>query len=95
VDRRQAYELEILSTFARMGARTRAPELSDADRDQEFLAQKTFFAALTDFRREVESAQSLTGLRKDALSDLLAALADAAPDAEAWDEAIANARMGY
>jgi hypothetical protein len=93
VDRRQAYELEILSTFARFGTRT--PALSDADRDHEFLAQKTFYAALGNFRREVERAQSLTGLRKDALSDLLAALADATPDAEAWDEAIANARRGY
>jgi hypothetical protein len=93
VDRRQAYELEILSTFARFG--TRAPEISDTDRDHEFLAQKTFFAALADFRRKVERAQTLTEFRKDALGDLLAALADATPDVEAWDEAITNARRGY
>ena len=93
MDRRQAYELEILSTFARFGTRT--PELSDADRDHEFLAQKIFFPALADFRREVESAAALTNLRKDALSDLLVALSDATPDADAWDEAIMAARRGY
>ena len=93
MDRRQAYELEILSTFSRLGSRT--PELSDADRDDEFLAQKTFFAALAIFRRDVEAAQSLTQLRKDALGDLLASVADAAPDALAWEEAIAEARWGY
>ena len=92
MDRRQAYELEILSTFARLG---RAPELSDADRDGEYLAQKTFFAALAGFRGHVETAQSLTELRKDALTDLLATLSDTAPDMEAWTEAIANARRGY
>ena len=92
MDRRQAYELEILSTFSRLGA---TPELSDADRDDEFLAQKTFFAALADFRRDVESARSLTNLRKDALSELLATLSDAAPDATAWDEAISDRRRGY
>jgi len=93
VDRRQAYELEFLSTFARLGRRS--PELSDADRDREYLARRSFFAALADFRRAVESAQSLSDLRKDALTDLLATLDDCVPDALAWEEAISDARKGY
>lgn len=93
MDRRQAYELEILSTFARLGQRM--PGISDADRDNEILAQRTFFAALTAFKREVQAALDLSELRKDALSDLLAHLDDTTPDAEAWDEAIANAQRGY
>jgi hypothetical protein len=40
-------------------------------------------------------AAALTELRKDALSDLLATLSDATPDATAWDEAIADRRRGY
>ena len=93
MDRRQAYEIEVLSTFARMGRRT--PEISDTDRDNEFQAQRMFFSALDAFKSEVQGAVSLTELRKDALSDLLATLDDATPDATAWDEAIVAARRGY
>ena len=93
MDHRLAYEAELLSTFARMGRRT--PELSDADRDREFLAQRIFFAALDAFKSDVQKAASLSGLRKDALSELLTALADATPDVTAWDEAISDARRGY
>ena len=92
MDRRRAYELEILFTFARLG---RAPELSDADRDQEFQARKIFFAALDTFKSEVRSAAALTGLRKDALRDLLVTVADAMPDPDAWDEAISDSIRGY
>ena len=93
VDRRQAYELEVLSAFARFG--NRAPELSDADRDNEILAQRRFFAALSAFKREVQAALNLSELRKDALTELLAHLDDTAPDALAWEEAIADSRSGY
>lgn len=92
MDRRQAYELEVLGAFARFGSRT--PAISDADRDSEILAQRTFFAALAHFKREVQAARDLSELRKDALSDLLAHLDDTTPDALAWDEAIAEARLG-
>jgi hypothetical protein len=51
VDRRQAYEVEVLSTFARLGRV--APEISDADRDHEFRAQRLFFSALDAFKSEV------------------------------------------
>jgi len=93
MDRRQAYELEILSTFASLGRR--APELSDADRDGEYRAQKIFFAALEVFTAQVRAAAALSDLRKESLSELLATLADATPDAAAWDEAISDARLGY
>lgn len=93
MDRRRAYESELLSTFARLGRR--APELSDTDRDDEFLAQRTFFAALDAFKSEVQTAASLSDLRKDALDELLVTLSDATPDAAAWDEAISDARRGY
>ena len=93
MDRRQAYEVEVLSTFARLGRA--APEISDADRDHEVQAQRMFFSALDAFKSDVQTAASLTELRKDALSDLLATLSDATPDATAWDEAIAEARRSY
>jgi hypothetical protein len=93
VDRRQAYEVEVLSTFARLGRA--APELSDADRDHEYRAQRMFFTALDAFKSEVHTAAALSELRKDALSELLATLSDATPDATAWDEAIADKRRGY
>jgi hypothetical protein len=95
VDRRQAYEVEVLSTFARLGRA--APEISDADRDHEYRAQRMFFSALDTFKIEVQTAASLTELRKDALVELLAILSDATPDATAWDEAVAvaAARLGY
>ena len=98
MDRRQAYEAELLATFARLGsgARTGAtaerPGLSDADRDNEWRAQNNFFAALEIFRRAVHAAAALTSLRKDALDELLTRLDDAIPDTLAWDEAIAEAR---
>lgn len=93
MDRRQAYELEILSTFANLGRAE--PGLSDDDRDREYLAQQTFFAALDAFTAHVRAAAALSGFRKDALAELLATLADATPDATAWDEAISDARRGY
>jgi hypothetical protein len=93
VDRRQAYEVEVLSTFARLGRA--APEISDADRDHEFQAQRMFFLALNAFKSEVQTAAALTELRNDALGELLATLFDATPDATAWDEAIAERQRGY
>jgi len=93
VDHRQAYETEVLSTFARLGSRT--PGISDSDRDNEYRAQRIFFAALAGFKRDVENARALTELRKDALGDLLDALCDATPDETAWDEAIIEARREY
>ncbi len=95
MDRRQAYECDVLSTFADLARGGWTPELSDADRDREYRAQQTFFTALDAFRTDVQSAAALTSLRKDALTELLASLDDAAPDATAWDEAIADARKGY
>ena len=97
MDRRQAYETEVLSTFARLGAHSgsRAPEISDEDRDKEYRARRIFCTALTRFKQDIEAASSLTDLRRDALGDLLNALADTAPDMTAWDEAIAAARNGY
>ena len=93
MDRRQAYEAQVLSTFARLGRA--APDISDADRDHEYRAQRMFFSALDAFKSEVQTAASLTELRKNALGDLLATLSDATPDATAWDEAIVEARHGY
>jgi hypothetical protein len=93
VDRRQAYEVEVLSAFARLGRAT--PEISDADRDYEYRAQRMFFSALDAFKSEVQTAAALTDLRKDALGELLDSLTDAALDAQAWDEAIAEARRCY
>ena len=92
-ERRRAYERELLSTFANIARR--APELSDADRDGEFRAQQLFFAALAEFKTRVNDALSSTALRKDALTELLAGLDDAAPDPAAWDEAVSDARRGY
>jgi hypothetical protein len=75
VDRRQAYEVEVLSTFARLGRA--APEISDADRDHEYRAQRIFFSALDAFKSEVQTAAALSELRRDALGELLATLWDA------------------
>jgi len=87
---RAAYERDVLSSFARLGGK-RAPGLSDEDRDREFEAQQIFYAALTRFEGAVKEAHPLTGLRADALSDLLAALSDAAPDRARWTHAITEA----
>jgi hypothetical protein len=95
LDRRQAYEYDVLSTFADLARGRQAPELSDADRDREYRAQQTFFTALDAFKTDVQSAATLTSLRRDALTELLASLDDSAPDATAWDEAIVEARRGY
>jgi hypothetical protein len=97
-ERRRAYERELLSTFAAIATTAmgrRAPELSDADRDGEFRAQQLFFAALAEFKTQVNDALRSTSLRQDALKDLLAGLDDAAPDPAAWDEAVFDARRGY
>ncbi len=88
---RQAYEQDVLSTFARLAGR-RAPGISDADRDDEYRAQQIFYTALDRFRAQVADASPLTDLRRDALSDLLANLDDTTPDRRAWDEAIMEAR---
>lgn len=93
MDRRQAYEVEVLATFARLGRR--APEISDTDRDHEYRAQRMFFSALDAFKGKVQTAASLIELRKDALGDLIATLSDATPNALAWDEAIEERRKGY
>lgn len=97
-ERQRDYERELLSTFAAIATtnlRRRAPELSDADRDGEYRAQRLFFAALGDFKAQVNDALLSTSLRKDALTELLAGLDDAAPDPAAWDEAVSDARRGY
>lgn len=93
MDRRQAYEAQVLATFARLGRA--APEISDTDRDHEYRAQRIFFSALDAFKSEVQTAAALTELRKNALDELLVILSDATPDATAWDEAVAEARRGY
>jgi hypothetical protein len=93
VDRRQAYEVEVLSTFARLGGA--APEISDTDRDHEYRAQRVFFSAFDAFKSEVQTAAPLSELRKDALGELLATLSDATPDATTWDEVIAEARRSH
>ena len=87
---RGAYERDVLSSFARLGRR-RAPGLSDEDRDREFEAQHIFYAALTRFEGAVKEAHPLTQLRADALSDLLVALSDTAPDRARWTHAITEA----
>ena len=92
-ERRRAYERELLSTFANIARR--APELSDADRDGEYRAQRVFFAALEEFKAQVNDALRSTSLRRDALTEMLAGLDDAAPDPLAWDEAVSDARRGY
>ena len=85
---RAAYERDVLSSFARLG---RVPGLSDEDRDREFEAQQIFYAALTRFEGAVKEAHPLTQLRANALTDLLDALTDAAPDRARWTHAITEA----
>ena len=87
---RAAYERDVLSAFARLAGR-RAPGLSDEDRTNEFQAQEIFYAALARFEGAVKEAHPLTALRTDALTDLLAGLADATPDRERWTHAIMEA----
>lgn len=91
MDRRQAYERDVLSSFARLAGR-HAPGISDDEHDGEIRAQAIFYDALSLFRARVADAAPLTELRRDALDDLLAGLADTTPDRRAWDEAIAEAR---
>ncbi|MBN9555606.1 MAG: hypothetical protein J0H61_13220 [Alphaproteobacteria bacterium] len=91
MDRRQAYERNVLSSFARLAGR-RAPGISDDEHDGEVRAQAIFYNALDHFRTKVADAAPLTELRRGALDDLLAGLADTTPDRRAWDEAIAEAR---
>ena len=91
MDRRRAdYERDVLSSFARLAGRQR-PGLSDDDRDREFEAQQIFYVALARFEGAVQEAHPLTTLRADALSDLLAALCDTAPDRARWTHAITEA----
>ena len=87
---RADYERELLSGFARLGGR-RTPGLSDEDRDREFEAQEIFYAALARFEGAVKEAHPMTALRADALTDLLAALSDSAPDRARWTHAITEA----
>ena len=91
MDRRQAYERNVLSTFARLAGR-RAPGIADEERDGEVRAQRIFYDALDHFRAHVQQAAPLTDLRRNALDDLLTSLDDTTPDRRAWDEAIAEAR---
>ncbi len=91
MDRRQAYERNVLSTFARLAGR-RAPGIADEERDGEFRAQAIFYDALSHFRSKVADAAPLTDLRRGALDDLLTSLDDTTPDRRAWDEAIHEAR---
>lgn len=88
--RRDEYEQDVLSSFARLGGR-RAPGIADETRDGEYRAQHIFYAALERFRADVADASPLTDLRRDALADLLDTLADTTPDRRAWDEAILEA----
>ena len=89
-ERRAAYERDVLSSFARLAGR-RGPGLSDDERDREFQAQEIFYAALVRFEGALNEAHPLTSLRADALTDLLGALADAAPDRARWTHAITEA----
>ena len=86
--RRHEYEQDVLSSFARLAG---APGISDETRDGEYRAQQIFYAALDRFRADVANATPFTGLRRDALGDLLAGLEDTTPDRRAWDEAIQEA----
>lgn len=88
--RRDAYEKEVLSSFARLAGR-RLPGIADETRDGEYRAQRIFYAALERFRADVANASPLTELRRDALGDLLDTLTDTTPDRRAWDEAILEA----
>ncbi|HXS06748.1 MAG TPA: hypothetical protein VN723_08170 [Rhizomicrobium sp.] len=90
---RAAYERNLLSTFARLAGK-RAPGVSDDDRDREYRAQEIFYAALARFEGAVKEAHPLTALRADALTDLLAALADGTPDRARWTHAITEAIHG-
>jgi hypothetical protein len=91
--RRADYERDVLSSFARLAGR-KPPGLSDDDRDREFQAQQIFYAALTRFEDAVKQAHPLTALRTDALSQLLDALCDTAPDRARWTHAIMEAVHG-
>jgi hypothetical protein len=87
--RRNDYEQDVISTFARLAG---APGISDESLDGEYRAQQIFYAALERFRADVANATPLTDLRREALSDLLDGLTDTTPDRRAWDEAIIGAR---
>ena len=88
--RRAEYERDVLSSFARLAGR-RDPGLSDDDRDREFEAQEIFYTALARFEDQVRQAHPLTALRADALSELLDALSDTAPNRARWTHAITEA----
>jgi hypothetical protein len=88
--RRAEYERDVLSSFARLAGR-RTPGLSDDDRDREFQAQDIFYAALTRFEAAVKEAHPLTALRTNALTELLDAISDTAPDRARWTHAIMEA----
>lgn len=64
---------------------------SSDDLGAEQQAQALFFPALKTFVAATNAAMELSELRKDHFHDLLRAVADAAPDELAWDEAIAEA----
>ena len=88
--RRAEYERDVLSSFARLAGR-RKPGLSDDDRDREFQAQEIFYAALARFEGAAKEVHALTALRTDALTELLDALCDTAPDRARWTHAIMEA----
>lgn len=89
----RAYEAEaidrITAPFRRLatGSQSRPSGISDSDCAEEYRAQEMVAKA----RALLETALPLTDLRKDEITDLL----DRCPDADAWDEAISDAKRDY
>jgi hypothetical protein len=90
---RSVYENEVFSQI--LAPFRPKPGISDADRAGEYHAMKLVAEAYPSFVRAVQIAIEHTDLRKDALTDALAGLADAMPDLIAWTEKISDARRGY
>lgn len=88
------YEGEVINLFANMG-RAQRSKISDADYENELSSAAIFYNALMQFRSRVLASKELTGMRKEALTELLDGLEDLTPNMTAWEEDISNARRGY
>jgi len=93
-DSRREYEGEVINLFANMGRAPRST-ISDADYENELSSAAIFYNALMQFRSRVLASKELTGMRKDALTELLDGLEDLTPNMTAWEEEISNAKRGY
>lgn len=69
--------------------------ISDDQYENELSAAAIFYNGLKQFQNATLAAKELTGMRKDALTDIIGYLDDLTPSMTAWEEEISNARRGY